>query len=150
LSATFFPRAVNVLAALPFGAHVYCCGPDRMLTSFRATAERLGLNPERVHYEYFTSSAEASTEGGFTVVLQRSGRQVLVQAGQTILEAIEDAGVTAPYSCREGICGSCETRVINGVPDHRDMVYSKLEHEEKKTIMICCSGVKSGKLILDL
>jgi ferredoxin-NADP reductase len=140
----------SVLAALPFGAQVYCCGPDRMLTSFRATAERLGLDPMRVHFEYFKNAVEVSSEGGFSVVLQRSGKQVFVAAGQTILEAIEDAGVNVPYSCREGVCGSCETKVISGVPDHRDMVCSEREHEEKKTMMICCSGVKSGQLTLDL
>jgi tetrachlorobenzoquinone reductase len=86
----------------------------------------------------------------FTVVLQRSGKQVLVQAGQTILEALQDVGIEVSYSCMEGICGSCETRVISGTPDHRDMVLSERDRRTKNTMMVCCSGAKSDRLVLDL
>ena len=140
----------NILASMPSNAHAYCCGPIGMLDSFRMNADKLGISRERIHFEYFNSDVQASTEGGFTVVLQRSGKEVVVQAGQTILEAIEAIGVDVPHSCLEGICGSCETGVISGIPDHRDMVFTERERKQAKTMMICCSGAKSERLVLDL
>jgi ferredoxin-NADP reductase len=140
----------GILAAAAPGAHVYCCGPTGMLDNFRTNAERHRLAPERVHFEYFGNDVKASTEGGFTVVLQRSGKEVIVRAGQTILEAIEAIGIDVPHSCMEGICGTCETKIISGVPDHRDMVYTERQRKETKAMMICCSGAKSERLVLDL
>jgi ferredoxin-NADP reductase len=140
----------RILAAMAPDAHVYCCGPIGMIDSFRINAERHRIAPERVHFEYFSSDVEAATEGGFTVVLQRSGREVIVRAGQTILEAIEAIGIDVPCSCLEGICGTCETKIISGIPDHRDMIYTERERKEAKTMMICCSGAKSERLVLDL
>jgi ferredoxin-NADP reductase len=140
----------GILGSAPPQAHVYCCGPIGMLNSFRINAERHRVAPERVHFEYFSSEVEASTEGGFTVVLQRSGKEVIVHPGQTILEAIEAIGIDVPCSCLEGICGSCETKIISGIPDHRDMIYTERERKEAKTMMICCSGAKSARLVLDL
>ena len=71
-------------------------------------------------------------------------------AGQTILDALLEAGISANYACTEGVCGTCETRVIEGNPDHRDLFLSKEEQEANKTIMICCSGSKSVTLVLDI
>ena len=70
--------------------------------------------------------------------------------GETILDVLLDAGVNVSFSCTEGVCGTCETRVIEGVPDHRDLFLSKEEQEANKTIMICCSGSKSPRLVLDI
>ena len=75
---------------------------------------------------------------------------IAVQAGQTILDALLEAGISANYACAEGVCGTCETRVIEGIPDHRDLFLSKEEQQANKTIMICCSGSKSPTLILDI
>jgi vanillate O-demethylase ferredoxin subunit len=140
----------GILASLPPDTHAYCCGPSGMIESFRTRAEQLGIAPERVHFEYFRGDSDISTEGGFTVVLQRSGKEVMVRAGQTILDAVQAAGIDVPYSCMEGICGSCETKVISGVPDHRDMVLSERQRQEKASMMICCSGSRSERLVLDL
>jgi vanillate O-demethylase ferredoxin subunit len=82
--------------------------------------------------------------------LQKSGLEVTVAAGETILQAVTKSGIYVPYSCEEGICGACETRVISGVPDHRDMILSDYERAEGKIMMICCSGSKSTELVLDL
>jgi vanillate O-demethylase ferredoxin subunit len=130
--------------------HVYCCGPGGMLKNFLAAASAHGLPPDQVHVEYFANEAEALTGGGFTVVLHRSGKELLVKPGETILDAVEAAGVEVPQSCLEGLCGSCETRVIEGVPEHRDMVLSERDRQAGKTMMICCSGTKSQRLVLDL
>ena len=137
-----------IVQALPPGAHVYCCGPLPMLDAYeQATA---GLPPERVHMEYFAAKEAAATDGGFTVELARSGKQVDVRSGQTILDSLLAIGVEPPFSCQEGICGTCEVRVLEGIPDHRDLVLSNAEKAANDRIMICCSGCKTPKLVLDL
>ena len=140
----------KTLRELPDSAHVYCCGPSGMLDAFRSSADESGLADERVHFEYFSSNVAADTEGGTVLQLMKSNTTVQVQEGQTILDAIIEAGVDVPYSCSEGVCGACETAVLEGEPDHRDMVLSESERAANKTMMVCCSGSKSAKLVLDL
>jgi tetrachlorobenzoquinone reductase len=89
-------------------------------------------------------------DGGFDVCLHRSGRTVSVPAGESILEILLDNGVNVAFSCSDGICGTCETRVIDGIPDHRDSFLTDEEKAENSKIMICCSGSKSLLLTLDL
>ena len=121
-----------------------------MLRDFRAAAERSGIPSDRLHFEYFRNDAASPSSDEFTVVLQRSGRQIAIKAGQSILEALQEANIEVPYSCMEGICGSCETKVISGTPDHRDMILTERERQIKGTMMICCSGATSEVLVLDL
>jgi len=137
-----------VVGQWPAGTHFYCCGPLPMLAAFESATA--ALPREQVHVEYFTAREPPAVAGGFTVVLAKSGRQFTVPAGKTILETLLDAGMEVPYSCMEGVCGTCETRVIEGVPDHRDLVLSDAEHAEGKTMMICCSGCAGDRLVLDL
>lgn len=132
----------------PEGSHFYCCGPTPMLKAFlTATA---AVPSERVHVEYFTAKEAADRSAGFIVELARSGGEVAIPPGQSILETLREAGLTLDSSCQEGICGVCETRVISGIPDHRDAVLSDDEHAANKTMMICCSGAKTERLVLDL
>jgi len=138
----------GIVAALPQGAHVYCCGPLPMLDAFEQATQ--GLPPERVHVEYFAAREAAATDGGFTVELARAKRTLEVTPGHTILDSLIEIGIEPPYSCREGICGTCEVAVLEGTPDHRDLVLSAAEKAEGKRMMICCSGSKSRKLVLDL
>ena len=140
----------GTLRSLPAAAHVYCCGPTGMLDAFRAGAQEAGIASDHVHFEYFSSEVESATEGGFVVVLNQTGTQISVSKGQTLLQALIDNGVNVPYSCEEGICGACETRVIEGTPDHRDMVLTDEEKQANRTMMVCCSGSKSPRLVLDL
>ncbi len=137
-----------VVRAAPPGAHLYCCGPLPMLSAFEAvTAD---LPRERVHVEYFTAKEPPAVTGGFKVVLAKSGREFVVPPGKTILDTLLDAGLDIPYSCMEGVCGTCETKVVEGTPDHRDLILTEDEHATGKIMMICCSGSKSEKLVLDL
>jgi tetrachlorobenzoquinone reductase len=137
-----------LVRAAPAGAHLYCCGPLPMLAAFEAATA--GLPRELVHVEYFTAKEPPAMSGGFKVVLARSGRELVVAPGKTILDTLLDAGIDVPYSCTEGICGTCETRVLEGVPDHRDLILTEEEHAAGQSMMICCSGAKSEKLVLDL
>lgn len=132
---------------VPANTHLYCCGPRGMLEAFeQATAHCR----DRAHVEYFTAKSEAALEGGFTVELARSKMSLQVPPGRSILDVIFDAGVSVPSSCREGICGSCETRILAGEADHRDALLSDAERAANTTMMICCSGAKSDRLVLDL
>jgi tetrachlorobenzoquinone reductase len=138
----------GVLATAKPETHVYCCGPLPMLAAFEEAAK--GRAPETVHVEYFSAKEAPAAGGGFTVVLAKSGKTIAVPPGKTILDAVLDAGIDAPYACMEGVCGTCETKVIEGEPDHRDLVLSQEERAASKTMMICCSGCNSARLVLDL
>jgi vanillate O-demethylase ferredoxin subunit len=137
-----------IVAGAPAHAHLYCCGPLPMLEAFeQATAGRLAGH---VHVEYFQAKEAPALAGGFEVRLAKSNRTIAIDPGKTILDAVLDAGVSANFSCSEGVCGTCETRVIEGIPDHRDLFLSPEEKAANKTMMICCSGSKSKTLVLDL
>ncbi|MGY3607396.1 PDR/VanB family oxidoreductase [Bradyrhizobium sp. Lot11] len=137
-----------IVEGAPAEAHLYCCGPLSMLGAFEAaTTARPAAH---VHVEYFKAREKPAAESGFEVRLARSGRTITVEPGKTILNALLDAGMTANYACAEGVCGTCETRVIEGIPDHRDQFLSAEERAANKTMMICCSGSKSATLVLDL
>jgi ferredoxin len=87
---------------------------------------------------------------GFEVRLHRSGRIIAVPPGESILDILLDAGVNVAFSCTEGVCGTCETKVIDGIPDHRDSFLTDEEKAENRKIMICCSRSKTPVLTLDL
>ncbi|MEU3349579.1 PDR/VanB family oxidoreductase [Streptomyces sp. NPDC006700] len=134
------------------GTAIYCCGPEPLLTA----VERLcaPLPPGTLHTERFAAApreaAATDADGEFEVVLQRTGRSVTVPAGTTILQALEEQGIDAANSCREGICGTCETKVVEGVPDHRDSLLSPEERAANDTMMICVGRARCPRLVLDL
>ncbi|CAB3723661.1 PDR/VanB family oxidoreductase [Paraburkholderia rhynchosiae] len=129
-------------------AHFYCCGPGPMLEAFEVACAALPL--EQVHVEYFTAKQAAALDGNFVVELRKSGKTLTVPQGKTILSVVREAGVSVSYSCEEGVCGACEVRVLEGEPDHRDAILSEPEKAANKTMIICCSGCKSDRLVLDL
>jgi len=139
-----------IVAESPRNAHLYCCGPKAMLTAFEAAAAAANWPRGQVHVEYFTAKSEASTKGGFWVELARSGEEYYIPEGKKILEVLFDAGVDVDYSCENGICGACETRVISGIPEHHDAVLSEEEQAANDKVMICCAGCKSERLVLDM
>ena len=137
-----------IIGGISPSAHLYCCGPTPMLAAFEQAGA--GRAPENIHVEYFTAKEVAALGGGYTVELARSKKSFTITEGQRILYVLRDAGIDVAYSCEEGICGACETKVISGTPDHRDAILSESERVAGKTMMICCSGSKSEKLVLDL
>ena len=137
----------RLLDGVPDGAHVYCCGPERMLDAYRVHGQRLG---DRLHFEYFAASTEVAIEGGYSVRLHRSGQEIPVKAGETMLDALLNAGVNVPFACSEGICGTCRVGVLDGLPDHRDNFLSAEEKSCNGSILVCCSGSRSPVLTLDL
>ncbi|MGA7779838.1 MAG: PDR/VanB family oxidoreductase [Paraburkholderia sp.] len=143
-----------IVESSPPDADFYCCGPVGMLEAFGvATAH---CEPARVHREYFAApavapvAAPARADDAFTVRLAKAGKIIPVLPGTSILDAVLQAGVEVSYSCMSGICGACVTRVLSGVPDHRDLVLSDLEREAADKMIICCSRSKTSELTLDL
>jgi phthalate 4,5-dioxygenase reductase subunit len=116
----------------------------------RAKALRCGWPASALHFEDFgTSDVDGGEAGGeFVVRLARSGRDVPVPAGVSILEALRRAGLDVPSSCESGTCGTCRTKLLEGEGDHRDYVLD--EDEQRDTIMICVSRARSPRLVLDL
>lgn len=131
----------------PGKAHVYCCGPRGLMDGVRDMSGHWPSN--LIHFESFGVNAASEVENKpFSVRLQKSGVTVEVGAQQSILDALRDAGYRVPSSCESGTCGSCRTRLVAGVADHRDMV---LQEDERATqIMVCVSRAESEELVLDL
>ena len=138
----------GAVGAAPAGAHLYCCGPAPMLEAFEAAAS--GRPADEVHVEYFSAPELKPLEGGFIVVLAKSGREFEVAPGSTILETLRKAGLNVPASCEQGVCGTCETAILEGTPDHRDLLLTPGEKASGKTMMICCSGSLTDRMVLDL
>jgi tetrachlorobenzoquinone reductase len=132
------------------GERIYCCGPAPLMEAVKALSEK--LPQDTVRFEWFTTpdSDEPKESGAFTVKLERSGIELAVPANKSILEVLEQHGIEVPFSCREGLCGTCVTSVCAGEPDHRDYVLSDEERESGKLITVCCSRSKSPVLALDL
>jgi vanillate O-demethylase ferredoxin subunit len=136
-----------IIAAQPGGTHFYCCGPAGLIESFQDKTSHIAS--ETVHIERFSADA-APASGGFEIVLAKSGKTYSIPAGATILETLLADGMNVPRSCMQGVCGTCETVVLSGIPDHRDAVLSNRERESNAKIMICCSGSLTDRLVLDL
>jgi tetrachlorobenzoquinone reductase len=96
------------------------------------------------------TDAAGKKMGGFVVELASSGKEFVIPEGCSILEVLLEEGVDVNFSCELGICGACEQRVISGIPEHHDSVLSEEEQAENKSVMICCAGCKSDRLVLDL
>lgn len=139
------------LAAQPQDAHVYTCGPAAYIAAVQAAAAQAGWAPERVHFEHFAGAVVDTThDGGFDVVLARSGRVIRVEAEVSITQALEANGVRVPVSCEQGVCGTCLCDVLEGEIDHRDMYLTPEEQASNRQMLPCCSRAKSSRLVLDL
>jgi ferredoxin-NADP reductase len=130
------------------GTLVYTCGPEPLLAAVSGRCRDWPAGS--LHVERFTAPPAAPPGGAFEVELRASGRTLTVPAGGSILGAAEDAGVAVLSSCREGTCGTCETDVLDGVPDHRDAVLTDAERAAGDVMMICVSRSLTPRLVLDL
>lgn len=147
------PDVARIVAEAPDGAAVYCCGPEGMIRSVEAAVEA-ERGRVTLHVERFAASGEVqATQAGdssFELVLQRSGKTILVPADRTALEMVHELIPNHPYSCRAGECGSCEVAVLEGEVEHRDEVLSDDEHEANCAMMLCVSRARSPRLVIDL
>jgi phthalate 4,5-dioxygenase reductase subunit len=126
--------------------HLYCCGPRPLMEAVRAMTDH--WSPTAVHFEAFSEAeTHKATDTAFNVRLARSGKLVEIPADKTILDVLRDNGLDVPFSCETGTCGTCRTKMLAGVADHRDLVLA--EHEKTDNIMICVSRAKTDELTLD-
>ena len=140
-----------VVAAAQAGRQVYSCGPAALLDALTARFAEAGLL-KRLHLERFAPVQAPVEQGGeaLTIILARSGTQLQVPPGCTIMAALRAAGHEVASSCEQGVCGMCETRVLDGVPDHRDMLLSESERAQGNVMMLCVSRALTPTLTLDL
>lgn len=141
--------ALPAVVADAAGAVVYACGPGRLLDELELLCAGAGVE---LRVERFVNDNAVTTETDhpFEVELSLTGRTITVAPGESILDKVAEAGVPAPSSCRGGTCGTCETFVLEGEPDHRDAVLTAAEREESEVMMICVSRCKGARLVLEL
>ncbi|MEJ8810309.1 PDR/VanB family oxidoreductase [Variovorax ureilyticus] len=131
--------------------HLYVCGPKGFMDAVLSAARANGWPESQLHYEFFANElGQSSGDQGFEVELARSGRVIAVRKDQTALQALMDAGIEVESSCEQGVCGTCATRVISGIPDHRDLYFTSEEHAANDQFTPCCSRARSDRLVLDL
>ncbi|MBJ3815378.1 oxidoreductase [Shimwellia pseudoproteus] len=139
----------RLLADVDPHTHIYCCGPASLNTEVQQVAAALGIQRERIHVEQF--AIENKSGAAFTLALARSGTTLTVGPDMTIIQAIENSkAAKVECLCREGICGTCETTILEGEADHRDQYLSEEERAAQKSLLICCSRARGNKLVLDL
>jgi dimethylamine monooxygenase subunit B len=138
----------RILERQPLGTSLYVCGPGGMIDWVLKTAESMGWPKQAVHSERFLAPMGGTP---FNVELALSGKTIHVSEHESLLEAIENAGVDAPYLCRGGACGQCETQVIayDGTLLHADHFLTADEHASGKKIMPCVSRFEGTKLVLE-
>ncbi|WP_217561440.1 PDR/VanB family oxidoreductase [Streptomyces sp. GbtcB6] len=144
------PDVSGFLAAASPTAAIYVCGPPELITAVQAACDTRGLD---LHTERFSADAVTGpheSDGPIEVRLDRTGRTITVPRGCSILEAVRQELPDTPSSCEEGYCGTCETRVLAGRPEHRDTVLSARERERNDCMMICVSRAQTPELVLDL
>ncbi|OEV04594.1 PDR/VanB family oxidoreductase [Streptomyces oceani] len=146
------PELTGIIETMSPGARLYCCGPPPMLAAATTACERAGLT-DRLHLERFTAAEDTpdtSADTAFEVELRETGTSLTVAADQSLLEAVRAVRPDIDSSCQEGYCGTCETRVLDGRPEHRGTLMSPEEHEEEGTMLICVGRARSAKLVLEL
>jgi dimethylamine monooxygenase subunit B len=138
----------RILSMQPIGTHLYVCGPKGMINWVLSTATKMGWPDKALHHEEFLAPG---TGLPFEVELSASKKTITVGTTQSLLEAMEAAGVDAPYLCRGGACGQCETNVLacDGTILHRDIWLTPDEHAEGKKIMPCVSRFEGKSLTID-
>jgi vanillate O-demethylase ferredoxin subunit len=141
----------TLLAALAPDTHLYVCGPQGFIDHVLDTAKAQGWPAARLHVEYFgTAAVDTSGDRAFDVRLASTGRVITVPADKTVIAVLAEHGVDVPYSCEQGVCGTCLTRVLEGVPDHRDLYLTEQEQAANDQFTPCCSRARTSVLVLDL
>lgn len=143
------PALESLLAGTPASTHLYACGPAPLLDAFESACVRLGL--PNAHLERFAAAPVPTSgeAGSYTVELKKSGQSVSVPAGANLLDTLLAAGFNLSHSCKEGVCGACETKVLEGEVEHLDGILTKQEQAANKSMMICVSRCRSKRLVLD-
>jgi vanillate O-demethylase ferredoxin subunit len=144
-------NAARVLAQPGENVHLYVCGPGGFMQHVLDSAKAQGWQEDSLHREYFAATpADTSNDGSFSVKVGSTGQVFEIPADKTVVQVLESHGIDIAMSCEQGICGTCLTRVLEGVPDHRDLFLTENEQALNDQFTPCCSRSKSPLLVLDL
>jgi len=146
------PLSLATLIGKPqAGQHLYVCGPKGFMDAVLAAARAQSWTEDQLHCEFFGGQVvHDASDAAFTVKLASSGLEIQVGPEQTVVQALHKAGVDVPIACEQGVCGTCLTRVLSGVPDHKDLYLTPEEQAANDQFTPCCSRAKSTMLVLDL
>ncbi|EXS35948.1 PDR/VanB family oxidoreductase [Acinetobacter sp. 826659] len=142
----FFESAIK---DIDLESHIYTCGPVGFMDWVINLATTHDFPEQQIHKEYFQVETDTSGDS-FEVVAERSGKIIMVEAGETILQALAKEGIDIEMSCEQGVCGTCMCDVIEGEPDHRDVYFTDEEKSSNEQILVCCSRSKTPRLVLDI
>jgi len=139
----------SIINAAAKHSEFYLCGPEKLLIDFRQLAEKMDIAAEQVHFERF-SKVHHKNDKPITVTLAKSNKTLTVASEQSILDAMIDADISIPYSCQTGSCKTCQVKVLDGVPEHLDLVLSEEEKTQGNLFCPCVSRAKSDTITLDI
>jgi len=138
-----------LISGLETNKQIYLCGPSGFIDFVKDQAIECGYSANQIHTEYFNSNV-IKTGASFNVVAQKTGINVDVLENQTIAQALKQVGVVIDLSCEQGVCGTCLTPVLEGIPDHRDMYQTDEEKNSNLFITPCCSRSLTERLVLNI
>ena len=144
-------NAAQVLAHPSSNDHLYVCGPAGFMQHVLDTASASGWADRQLHREHFAPvQSDRHTDMAFEVELASTGTTYVIPADRSVFEVLSEAGIDIPVSCEQGICGTCITRVVSGIPEHRDQFFTAAEQARNDQFTPCCSRARSTRLVLDL
>lgn len=139
-----------LIGKAPAEGHIYVCGPRGMIEAVREIAHARGIAKDHVHFELFEAHEAEASDKSFEVEISSTGQVFTIPPGKSIIEVLEEEGVDLIYDCQRGDCGICQTNVLSGIPDHRDVILTDDERAANDVMQICVSRAKSDRLVLDL
>lgn len=144
-------NAQQLLTPATPGSHLYVCGPAGFMGHILETARQSGWPENSLHRELFTAApTDQSANKPFEVELASTGQVLQIPADRSVFEVLDAAGISLETSCEQGVCGTCVTRVLAGVPEHRDQFLSAAEQAANDRFTPCCSRARTARLVLDL
>ncbi|WP_256832272.1 PDR/VanB family oxidoreductase [Pseudomonas sp. Pse1] len=145
------PDLASMLANRALDEHLFVCGPTGFMDFVLDTARTAGWGEARLHREYFANeAADTDSNQAFEITIASTQQVFNVPAERSILQVLMENDIEIPYSCEQGVCGTCLVRVLEGTPDHRDLYLSASERSANDQILTCCSRAHGKKLVLDI
>jgi len=142
---------LDELLGLPDNStHIYACGPSAFIDYVCQAAESYGWRSQNIHFEYFGAELDSSNDKAFEVEIASSGEIIRIPVGHAVTEVLQEYDIDIEVACEQGVCGTCVTRVMQGVPEHRDRFLTKEQKGRNDQFTPCCSRAKGERLILDL
>jgi vanillate O-demethylase ferredoxin subunit len=142
---------VTVLSGTGGEVRLYVCGPAGFMNHVLDIARKQGWPEDKLHREFFSAAhADTSNDGSFELKLAKTGESFIIPADKTVMQVLLSNGIDIPFSCESGVCGTCLTNILKGVPDHRDAYLTPQEQDAGDKFTPCCSRSKSSSMTLDL